>query len=127
MSLDVKLPRGRIDFLVLVGGTLMLVDTVWGGLAALGLNLSRTNELLLGISFVLGVPAYLLDVWLNKRIAIAMIALFLGRWIATSYAGPTPLLSSPWRGNVMLIAAFLLLQSSKLRSTKRLQQGSSQF
>ena len=107
--------RHRVDSLALVGGFVILVDTLWGGLAALGLDLSRMNELVLAISFVLGFPIYLLDLWINKRIAISMLGLILFRWIATCFAGPTPGLCSPWFGNQLLIVAFVLLQFSKLR------------
>ena len=39
-----------------VDGIVSLVDTVWVGLAALGLDLGRTNEPVLDISFVIGFP-----------------------------------------------------------------------
>lgn len=107
--------RHRVDLLVLIGAFIMLVDTAWGGMAALGLDLSRTNELVMAISFVLGLPIYLLDIWINKRIAISMLGLFLFRWIATCFGGPTPVLCNPLRGSVLLILAFALLQQSKLR------------
>ena len=112
MSLTI---RHRVDSLALIGGIVILVDTVWGGIAALGLDLSRTNELLLAISFALGSPTYLLELWLNRRIAISMLGFFLFRWIATCFGGPTPVLCNPWRGNVLLILALVLLQLSKLR------------
>lgn len=107
--------RHRADFLALVGGFVMLVDTVAGGIAALGLDLSRMGDRVLAISLVLGFPIYLLDLWMDKRIAISMLGLFVFRWIVTSFAGPTPVLGSPWRGNLLLIVALVLLQFSKLR------------
>ena len=97
MSLTMKSMSGRVDSLALIGGFIMLVDTAWGGIAALGLDLSRMNELVLAFSFVLGFPIYLLDLWINKRIAVSMLGLFLFRWIATCFGGPTPVLCSPWR------------------------------
>ena len=115
MSLTMESMRHRVDFLALVGGFVILVDTVWGGMAAIGLDLSRMNELVMAISFVLGFPIYLLDLWINKRIAISMVGLFLFRWFATCFGGSTPVLCSPWRGSVLLILAFVLLQLSKLR------------
>jgi len=122
MSLTMKSMSGRVDSLALIGGFIMLVDTAWGGIAALGLDLSRMNELVLAISFVLGFPIYLLDLWINKRIAVSMIGLFLFRWIATCYGGPTPILCSPWRGSVLLILALVLLQLSKLRRERKLRE-----
>ncbi len=113
---------GRDDSLALIGGFIMLVDTGWGGIAALGLDLSRMNELVLAISFVLGFPIYLLDLWLDKRIAMSMFGLFLFRWIALCFGGPTPVFCSPWRVSVLLIVAFVLLQLSKLRRERKLSQ-----
>lgn len=105
---------GRLNnVLVLVGGLFMLVDSIWGALAALGLDLSLKNELALGLSFVLGLPLYFVDVWTGKRIAFALIALFLFRWIALCFAGPTFVFCSPWPGSALLICAFVLLQWSK--------------
>jgi hypothetical protein len=121
MSLTTHSMRHRVDILVLIGGFIMLVDTAWGGIAALGLDLSRINELVMAISFVFGFPIYLLDLRINKRIAISMVGLFLFRWIATCFGGPTPVLCSPWRGSVLLIVAFGLLQLSKLRRERTLR------
>ena len=100
----------------------MLIDTAWGGLATLGLDSSRTNELVMGISLVLGLPIYLVDVWLNGRVAVSMLGLFLFRWIATCFVGPTPVLCNPLRGSVLLISAFALLQVSRLRQTAKAPQ-----
>ena len=122
MPLTMKSLRSRVDVLVLIGGLAALVDTVWGGFASLGLDLYRTNELIGGISFVLGFPAYLLDLWLDKRIAISMLGLFLFRWIALCFGGPTPVLCNPWRVSVLLIVAFVLLQLSKLWHGRKLKQ-----
>jgi hypothetical protein len=108
--------NGRLrDALVALGGLLMLVDSVWGAIAALGLDLSLKNELALALSFVLGFPLYLLDFWTGKRIAFALIALFLFRWIALCFAGPVFAFCSPWPGSALLICAFLLLQWSKVQ------------
>ena len=115
MSSDVDTAKPRTDPLALLGGFAALLDTAWGALASLGLDLSRTNELVLGVSFVLTLPAYLLDVWVDKRVAIFLLGLFIFRWVARCYGGPTIVLCSPWRGSVLLVVAFGLLQLSKLR------------
>ena len=107
--------KRRVDLLALIGGLAILVDTVWGGLVSLGLDLTRMNELVLAVSLVLGFPIYLLDLWSDRRIAISTLSLFTCRWIATCFAGPAPVLCSPWRGSVLLISAFVLLQLSKVR------------
>ena len=122
MSLTMKSMRSRFGILVLIGGFVALVDTVWGGLASLGFDLYRMNELVVGISFVLGFPMYLLDLWLDKRIAVSMVGLFFFRWIALCFGGPTPVFCSPWRVSVLLIVAFVLLQLSKLRRERKPRQ-----
>jgi len=122
-----ELSRKRLEPLLVLGGLVSLVDTIWMGLATLGLDLSRTNELILAISFVLGFPAYLVDSRTNKRIAISLLVLITFRWIATCFAGPTPVLCSPWRGNQFLIVAFVLLQASKLRREVKRKQTASAF
>ena len=115
MALTEDFKKLRADPLVLVGGFVATLDTAWGAVASLGLDLSRTNELVLGVSFVLTLPAYLLDVWVDKRVAIFLLGLFIFRWVARCYGGPTIVLCSPWRGSVLLVVAFGLLQLSKLR------------
>jgi hypothetical protein len=122
MSLTRESIRKRVDSVALIGGIIALLDTALGGIAALGLDLSRTNELVLGISFVLVLPAYLLDLWLDSRIAISMFGIFLFRWIARCFGGPTPVLCSPWPGSVLLIFAFVLLQVSKIRRILKSRQ-----
>jgi hypothetical protein len=97
----------------------MSVDTLWGGVAALILDPGRPNEFALAIGLVLGFPMYALDVWLNRRVAICLWMLWLFRWVAASFAGPTLMIASIWRGNVLLILAFALLQWSKLRRAAR--------
>jgi len=70
MSVRIESARHSVDILARVGGFVALVDTVWLGIAAIPLDLGRTNELVLAISFVLGLPAYLLDLWIDERIAV---------------------------------------------------------
>ena len=109
--------RHRVDFLAVTAVVLAAVDTLWGGFVALGLDLSRMNEVTLAVTFVLPFPVILFDLWWGKRIAISMLGLFFLRWIATCFARPSPVLCSPWRGNVLLISALLFLQISKFRRT----------
>ena len=115
--------RREIDPVILAGAVIMLVDTAWGALLALGLDLGRINELVLAISFVLSFPVYLLDVWIDAWVPLAMLGLFVFRWIARCFAGATPgLVVDPWRGSVLLMVAFALLQFSQLRRGARRKQ-----
>jgi hypothetical protein len=125
MPLAMTAMKRRVDGLAIIGGLVILVDTAWGGLLSLGLDPARANELTLGISFVLGLPLYLLDLWIGKRIALSMLGLFFFRWIATCFAGPSFVLCNPFRGSVLLILAFVLLQLSKLRVGQRTKPTSS--
>lgn len=115
MPLTMASLKRRVDLLALIGGILILIDTIWGGVATLGLDLNRTNELVMGISFVLGLPLYLLDLCMSTRVAVAILGLFFFRWVATCFGGPTPVLCNPLRGSILLLSAFVLLQVSKVR------------
>jgi hypothetical protein len=99
----------------LTGGLLMLLDTAWGITAALGLDWTRAREIVLGVSLMLGLPAYLLDLLTAKRMPLFLLGLFFFRWLARCYGGPTFVLCNPLRGSILLIVAFALLQWSWLR------------
>lgn len=117
MSLTISSGKHRFDSLAIVGGFVALLDTAVGGIVLLGLDLSRTNELVFGVSLVLGMPMYLLDLWINNRLAICLLWLFLFRWGAQCFLGPRPSLSNPfvWPVGLLLFVALVLLQASKLR------------
>jgi hypothetical protein len=106
------------DSLVVLSGVAALLDTVIGAMINLGLDLSRTYELVFGISLVLGFPMYLLDLWLKKRYAFFLLILFLFRWAIRCFGGPTPALGNPidWPVGILLFTALVLLQWSKLRT-----------
>lgn len=108
--------RHPSDSLALLGGLVVLFDSVWGGIASMGLDWSRPNEVALGVSLVLGLPAYLLDLRIGKRVPVVLVGLFIFRWLARCYGGPTFVLCNPLRDSVLLIVAFALLQWSRLRA-----------
>jgi hypothetical protein len=114
---DTVFQKTRFDLITLIGGLLMLLDTTWGIAADLGLDWSRTNEVVLGVSLALGLPAYLLDLWTTKRLRVPvfLLGLFIFRWLARCFGGTTFVLCNPLRGSVLLIVAFALLQYSSLR------------
>src|SRR5271156_1585290 len=114
---DTAFRKTRFDLLTIVVGILMLLDTAWGIAADLGLDWSRTNEVVLGVSLALGLPAYLLDLWTAKRVQVPvfLLGLFVFRWVARCFGGTTFLLCNPLRGSLLLIVAFALLQYSRLR------------
>jgi hypothetical protein len=111
------IPRGRLSVLALLAALAALIDTIWGVFAVLGLDLSQRNELLMGITFVLGLPSYLLDLYISKRVAFGLISVFLLRWVACCFGGPTAVLCSPWKINAMIIVAFVLLETAKWRQS----------
>ena len=104
--------------LLKLAALLVLVDTAWGVVAVLPFDWTLPNEALLGVSFLLGLPAYLLDFWNKRRVVIALPAVVLFRGCAEFYAGsPHPLGWQLW-GNQLLIAALVILQWSKLQRRK---------
>jgi hypothetical protein len=114
---DSVFQNAQVDLVTLIGGLIMLLDTAWGVAADLGLDWSRTNEVVLGVSLALGLPAYLLDLWTTKRVRVPvfLVGLFIFRWLARCFGGPTFVLCNPLRGSVLLIVAFALLQYPSLR------------
>jgi len=121
MPLTKESIKGRVDSFAAIGGFVIIIESILGVLAVLGLDLRRTNELVMGISFVLGFPMYLFDLWIDWRIAVSLLGLFLFRWIARCLGGPTMVLCNPLDGSTLLIVAFALLQTSKLRRKRKLR------
>jgi hypothetical protein len=102
----------------MLGGSLMLIDTVWGALAVLGIGFEPLLDIPLDVSLVAGLPAYVLDAWSRSRIIVFLPALYLLRWYVGSHIGSAPNdVSPPWRGSVLLIVASGLLQWSKLQKS----------
>ena len=104
---------------LVVGALLMLIETLWGAIAVLPLDWHRLPDIVVGISFVVGLLSYLLDALSKKRIIIFLPALFLFRWLALSVATTHPSLLAPLQVNVLLIPASMLLQWSKRRRPAR--------
>lgn len=121
MSSTVASESRTLSSLAVLAGIAALLDTGIGGMASLGLDWSRMNEAVMGVSFVLGFPMYLLDLWLKRRIAVCLLALFVFRWVARCFGGPTPVLCNPfiWPVGILLFLALILLQWSKLRTSSR--------
>ena len=106
------------DRLVVLSGVAALLDTLVGVMINLALDPSRTFDLVFGISLLLGFPSYLLDLWLKRKFAYVLSALFLFRWALLSLAGgPHPALVNPiaWPVGILLFLALALLQWSRLR------------
>lgn len=116
MSLAAASPKARIGYLSILGGFATLIDLVWGAIAVLPFDWTLPHEAVLGVSFLIGLPAYLLDFRRKGRVVIFLPAVILLRGFAESYAGSPHALGWQLRGNELLIAAYLLLQWSKLRN-----------
>lgn len=67
-----------------------------GAIAVIPFDWSRLSEAVLGISFLIGLPAHVLDVWKKGRVVIFSPAVILLRGFAESYAGSPPTLR--WQG-----------------------------
>jgi len=94
----------------------MLIDSLWGVIAVLPLDWRQLPHLVVGISFVIGLPCYLLDALTRRRMLVFLPALLLYRWIALGLLVKPHTVAGPWRVCVLLILASLLLQWSKLRA-----------
>lgn len=109
------------SLLIALAGLMMLIDTAWGVAAVLPFDWSVPTDTVLGISFLLGLPAYLLDFWRKGRVVIFLPAVILLRGFAEYNAGSPatvgwqPTLGWQLWGNQLLIATFLILQWSKLQ------------
>ena len=119
MSLTAESTKSRVGYLAMLGGVLMLIDTLWGSIAVLAFDWSSPNEAAAGISFVIGLPTYVLDFWSKRRVVLFLPALFLFRWLAVSIGSASPTFIQPWTLNALVIAAAVLLQASKLRRHAR--------
>jgi hypothetical protein len=93
-----------------------LLDTVIGVIINLALDHSRPYYNLLGISPVLGLPMYLLDVRLKKRFVFFLALLFVSRSVIRSL--PTHVIGNPIDRpvGIFLFSALVLLQLSKVRN-----------
>lgn len=107
--------ESHLGTLEILGGFLALVDSIWGALLFLPVDLRLLSEVVVGISLILAFPAYIVDLRSRRRIIIVMPALFAFRWLALSLLVHPPMLVAPWRFNLLLISACVLLQWSKLR------------
>jgi hypothetical protein len=116
MSLAGDSAESRLATLDILGGLLALIDSIWGVLMFLPVDLRLLPEVLVGISLVLAFPAYVMDLRSRKQIIIFMPVVFAFRWLALSLLVHPPMFVAPWRFNLLLIAACILLQWSKLRT-----------
>lgn len=73
--------------LAILAGLLALIDTLWGALIVLGLGWDSPIAAVLAISFVLGLPAYLLDASIKWRVVIVLPSVILLRGFALSCIG----------------------------------------
>jgi hypothetical protein len=117
LALDESYPlREQTVIVIIVGGLLMLLESLWGVVAVLPFDWRQLPNLVVGISFVIGLPCYLLDSLARRRTLVFLPALLLYRWIALGLLVKPHTLVGPWRVCVLLILASLLLQWSKLRT-----------
>ena len=113
-----QIKRKRVDLLAALGGLLALIDSLWGGIAALPFDWSQARDAFLGLALMIALPAYALDFWSGRHVVLFLPALFLLRWIATSTVSTPPYWGDPWRGSLLLIVASILLQLSKLQAVR---------
>jgi hypothetical protein len=115
-----ELDNHSINPLVAIGGVAALVDTLMGVIINMVLERNSAHEMVFGISLLLGLPLYLLELRLNQRFAYFLTALFVVRWLALCFSEPAPVLVNPfaWPVGILLFTALAFLQLSKGQSRK---------
>jgi hypothetical protein len=113
---DIPRKKAPIDGWVIIGLYVMILDGLWGAFAVFGFGFDGPLEITLAVSFLAGLPAYALDMWIGRRVIVFLPALYLFRWLALSDFGSAPFdFSQSWRGSSLLIVASVLLQWRKVR------------
>ena len=115
--MDYKNENRSRNLLVILSGVAAFLDTLFGCVINLALDPQRGVERLFGISLLLALPMYLLDLRSKNRVAFFLLALFLFRWAIRIFLGPTPAFGNPidWPEGIQLFLSFALLQWHKLR------------
>ena len=102
----------------------MLFDSLWGlaallgGMAFIGWDWHRLDGIAVAVAVVSGLPAYMLDLWIDRRIVVFLPALLVFRWFVPGLLATPRYVGHSWRGSVLLIVAGVLLQMAKLRQSR---------
>ncbi len=117
MPPSVNSMRKPVSPLIPLAGLFILVDAMFGTIIVLAGAPSHAKEVLLSVSFLLGLPAYFFDLWLKRRVAFALLSLFVLRWLARCFLGPHIALNNPfaWPIGLFLFLAFVCVQAAKWR------------
>jgi len=121
MPRSLEMKNLSYNILTIIAGIVVTGDTIIGVLVSLGLDLQKPNELLMSITFVLGLPIYFIDLRYSKRIVFGLWILFTVRWIVRCFGGNSPNVCNPvvWPVGILLFVAAALLQVSKLKRDKQ--------
>jgi hypothetical protein len=107
--------------LTVMAGIAAAIDTAFGvTIFAFGGLTGNGYDRVLFITFVLGFPAYLADVFRRTSVCFYMASLFLLRWALECFLGPGFRLDNPisWPMGIFLFLALALLQVAKRLATK---------
>ncbi len=109
-----KKRTGRgVDPLTLLAGLVLGLDSIFGLLIAAGtVDTYQPVQVMWALTLVTGFPMYLLDLWLNTRLAVALLALLIFRSMAAYLVNPG--IAANWRLSALLFTGFLLVQTSRL-------------
>lgn len=103
-------------YLAAAGGFFALLDTIWGVIAVVAFfDWTRPFGVALGVALLACLPAYVLDYLSKQRVVMVLPLVFLFRYIVAVFAASPPAVGLPWTGNLLFIAAAILLQLSKRR------------
>jgi hypothetical protein len=123
--------KARVGWLVILGGLMVFIDTLWGALLVLVFDWNDPKQVVFGMSLVSGLPAYVLDFRRRGRVVVFLLSAVLLRAFVEFFLAGSSTPGRPWAGNLnvsaleefvifppssLLIAATMLLQWSKLRN-----------
>lgn len=109
----------RLAPLDLFAGVFALADTVIGAIIFIALEPGPPGDVIMGVTFVLGFPAYLFDEWFTGRVPVGLLTVFWLRWLARCSGGGHFVLVNPfvWPVGILLTIAIIALQWQRIRAS----------
>jgi len=120
MSRPMTSPRSvTVTVFAVLSGLFAFIDTLIGGIIVYwGSFWNAPFELALGVSFILGAPAYLVDLANKRTVSVCMLTVFMLRWGLRCFAGVHPAIVNPIEGpvGILLPVSIVLMHLAKRAS-----------